>query len=49
MLAKSDWVRDTTDKVVLIRKRLLIAQSRQKSYADQRKRHLEFAVGDHVS
>ncbi|GFZ11302.1 hypothetical protein Acr_22g0007000 [Actinidia rufa] len=47
-LAKSDWVRDTTDKVVLIRKRLLTAQSRQKSYADRRKRHLEFAVEDHV-
>ncbi|GFZ20891.1 hypothetical protein Acr_29g0000530 [Actinidia rufa] len=44
-LAKSDWVRDTTEKVVLIRKRLLTAQSRQKSYADRRKRHLEFAVG----
>ncbi|XP_057479179.1 uncharacterized protein LOC130766528 [Actinidia eriantha] len=47
-LAKSDWVRDTTEKVVLIRKRLLTAQSRQKSYADRRKRHLEFNVGDHV-
>ncbi|GFY97535.1 hypothetical protein Acr_12g0000760 [Actinidia rufa] len=47
-LAKTDWVRDTTEKVVLIRKRLLTAQSRQKSYADRRKRHLEFAVGDHV-
>ena len=32
----------------MIRKRLLTAQSRQKSYADRRKRHLEFAVGDHV-
>ncbi|GFY95611.1 hypothetical protein Acr_10g0009960 [Actinidia rufa] len=48
VLAKSEWVRDTTEKVVLIRKRLLTAQSRQKSYADRRKRHLEFAVGDHV-
>ncbi|XP_057500868.1 uncharacterized protein LOC130784890 [Actinidia eriantha] len=44
----SDWVHDTTEKVVLIRKRLLTAQSRQKNYVDQRKRHLEFAVGDHV-
>ncbi|GFY91098.1 hypothetical protein Acr_07g0012940 [Actinidia rufa] len=28
VLAKSEWVRDTTEKVVLIRKRLLTAQSR---------------------
>ena len=47
-LAKSDWVRDTTEKVVLIRKRLLMAQSRQKNYVDRWKRYLEFAVGDHV-
>ena len=32
----------------LIRQRLLTAQSRQKSYADRRRRPLEFEVGDHV-
>ena len=32
----------------MIRKRLLAAQSRQKSYADKRRRPLEFEVGDHV-
>ena len=32
----------------LIRKRLLKAQSRQKSYADRRRQPLEFKVGDHV-
>ena len=32
----------------LIRQRLLTAQSRQKSYADVRRRPLEFEVGDHV-
>ena len=32
----------------LIRKRLLTAQSRQKSYADRRRRPLKFEVGDHV-
>ena len=47
-LAKSDWVRDTIEKVVLIRKYLLTTQSRQKNYADRRKRHLECAVGDRV-
>ena len=39
---------DTSEKVSLIRQRLLTAQSRQKSYADVRRRPLEFEVGDHV-
>ena len=43
-----DLIRDTFDKVSLIRQRLLTAQSRQKSYADIRRRPLEFEVGDHV-
>ena len=43
-----DLIRDTFEKVSLIRKRLLAAQSRQKSYADVRRRPLEFEVGDHV-
>ena len=44
-----DLIRDTSEKVSLIRQRLLTAQSRQKSYADVRRRPLEFEVGDHVS
>ena len=43
-----DLIRDTSEKVRLIRQRLLTAQSRQKSYADVRRRPLEFEVGDHV-
>ena len=43
-----DLIRDTSEKVSLIRKLLLTAQSRQKSYADVRRRPLEFDVGDHV-
>ena len=43
-----DLIRDTSEKVSLIRHRLLTAQSRQKSYADVRRRPLEFKVGDHV-
>ena len=43
-----DLIQDTTEKMGLIRKRLLIAQSRQKSYADKRRRPLEFEAGDHV-
>ena len=43
-----DLIRDTSDKVGMIRKRLLTTQSRQKSYADVRRRSLEFEAGDHV-
>ena len=43
-----DLIRDTSEKVSLIRQRLLTAQSRQKSYVDVRRRPLEFEVGDHV-
>ena len=43
-----DLIRDTFEKVNLIRQRLLTAQSRQKSYADVQRRPLEFKVGDHV-
>ena len=43
-----DLIRDTSEKVSLIRQRLLTAQSQQKSYADVRRRPLEFEVGDHV-
>ncbi|XP_059650102.1 uncharacterized protein LOC132295845 [Cornus florida] len=41
-------VLETTEKIKLIRQRLLTAQSRQKSYADKRRRSLSFEVGDHV-
>ena len=43
-----DLIKDTSEKVSLIRQHLLMAQSRQKSYADVRRRPLEFEVGDHV-
>ena len=43
-----DMIRDISEKVDLIRKRLLMTQSRQKSNADRRRRPLEFEVGDHV-
>jgi hypothetical protein len=41
-------VADTVEKVTKIRERILTAQSRQKSYADNRRRPLEFAEGDRV-
>ena len=43
-----DLIRDISEKVSMIRQRLLTAQSRQKSYADVRRQPLEFEVGDHV-
>ena len=43
-----DLVRDTSEKVELIQKCLLMAQSLHKSYADRRRRPLEFEVGNHV-
>ena len=43
-----DIIQETEEKVRLIRERLRTAQSRQKSYADVRRRALEFQVGDQV-
>ena len=43
-----ELIRDTFRKVNLIWKRLLTAQSWQKSYANKRRRPLEFETGDHV-
>ena len=47
-IASPDLIRDTSEKVDLIRKRLLMAQILQKSYANRRRRPLEFEAGDHV-
>ena len=47
-ITSPDLIRDTSEKVSLIRQCLLMAQSRQKSYVDSRRRPLEFEVGDHV-
>ena len=41
-------IRNTSEKVDLIWKNLLTAQSRQKSYVDKQRRPLEFEVEDHV-
>ena len=43
-IAGSDLIRDTFEKVSLIRQRLLTAQSWQKSYADVRRRPLELRL-----
>ncbi|XP_070003471.1 uncharacterized protein [Nicotiana sylvestris] len=41
-------IQQAVDKVKLIQERLLAAQSRQKSYVDNRCRDLEFQIGDWV-
>ncbi|GKC79696.1 putative reverse transcriptase domain-containing protein [Tanacetum coccineum] len=41
-------VQETTEKIVQIKERLKTARSRQKSYADKRRKPLEFQVGDRV-
>ncbi|XP_073061824.1 uncharacterized protein [Primulina eburnea] len=43
-----ELVQQTADVVALIQERMKTAQSRQKSYADVRRRPLAFEVGDHV-
>ncbi|GJT77392.1 putative reverse transcriptase domain-containing protein [Tanacetum coccineum] len=47
-LTGPEMIRETTEKIVQIKNRLLAAQSRQKSYADVRRKPLEFDVGDMV-
>ena len=47
-ITSPNLIRDTSEKVSLIRQCLLTSQRRQKSYADVRRRPLEFEVGDHV-
>ncbi|GKV18307.1 hypothetical protein SLEP1_g28708 [Rubroshorea leprosula] len=43
-----ELVQQSSEIVQLIKERLCAAQSRQKSYADKRRRDLEFEVGDQV-
>ncbi|GKE34367.1 putative reverse transcriptase domain-containing protein, partial [Tanacetum coccineum] len=43
-----ELIRETTEKIVQIKNRLLTARSRQKSYADVRRKPMEFSVGDIV-
>ncbi|XP_052723766.1 uncharacterized protein LOC128193721 [Vigna angularis] len=48
VLTGPELIQQTTEKVKLIQERLKTSRSRQKSYADKRRRPLEFAAGDHV-
>lgn len=43
-----ELVVDTTEKIAQIRQRMAAARDRLKSYADKRRKPLEFQVGDRV-
>nr|GFC66402.1 putative reverse transcriptase domain-containing protein [Tanacetum cinerariifolium] len=45
-LAGPELICETTEKIVQIKNRLLTTRSRQKSYADVRRKPMEFEVGD---
>ncbi|GJT91017.1 putative reverse transcriptase domain-containing protein [Tanacetum coccineum] len=47
-LTGPEMIWETTEKIVQIKNRLLTARSRQKSYADVRRKPMEFQVGDMV-
>nr|GEU48766.1 hypothetical protein [Tanacetum cinerariifolium] len=41
-------IQETTKKIILIKQRIQAAQDRQKSYADRKRKPMEFEVGDRV-
>ncbi|GJY19030.1 putative reverse transcriptase domain-containing protein [Tanacetum coccineum] len=47
-LTSPEIVHETTEKIIQIKKRIQAARDRQKSYADRRRKPLEFEVGDKV-
>ncbi|GJZ30360.1 putative reverse transcriptase domain-containing protein, partial [Tanacetum coccineum] len=47
-LTGSELIQETTEKIVLIKQRMQAAQDRQKSYADRKRKSMEFEVGDRV-
>ncbi|KAJ9547141.1 hypothetical protein OSB04_019684 [Centaurea solstitialis] len=46
--ALPDIVQETTDKIKMVQEKLKVARDRQKSYADNRRKPLEFQIGDRV-
>ncbi|GJU99372.1 hypothetical protein Tco_1328643 [Tanacetum coccineum] len=47
-LTGPELVHETTEKIIQIKQRMQAARDRQKSYADVRRKPLEFQVGDRV-
>ena len=48
VLVEPELLEQTIEKVRMVRNIMQASQSRQKAYADRRRRPLEFAAGDHV-
>ena len=47
-LTRVELIQETSDKIAIIKDKLKAARDRQKSYADNRRKPLEFQVGDKV-
>nr|GEZ67421.1 reverse transcriptase domain-containing protein [Tanacetum cinerariifolium] len=47
-LTSPELIQETTEKIVLIKQKIQAAQDRQKSYADLKRKPMEFEVGDRV-
>ncbi|GKF55323.1 putative reverse transcriptase domain-containing protein, partial [Tanacetum coccineum] len=47
-LTGSELIHEITEKIVLIKQRMQATQDRQKSYADRKRKPIEFEVGDRV-
>ncbi|GJU32756.1 putative reverse transcriptase domain-containing protein [Tanacetum coccineum] len=47
-LTGPELIQETMEKIVLIKQRMQAAQDRQKSYADRKRKPMEFEVGDRV-
>ncbi|GJS29115.1 putative reverse transcriptase domain-containing protein [Tanacetum coccineum] len=47
-LTGPDLVRETTEKIIQIKQRIRTARDRQKSYADKKRKPMDFQVGDKV-
>jgi len=48
LLLGPEMIRETSNKVELVRKRMKVSQDRRKSYADRRRRDIAFSVRDKV-
>nr|GEX89766.1 putative reverse transcriptase domain-containing protein [Tanacetum cinerariifolium] len=47
-LTDPEMIQETTEKIILIKQMMQAAQDRQKSYADRKRKPMEFKVGDRV-
>ncbi|GJV64144.1 putative reverse transcriptase domain-containing protein [Tanacetum coccineum] len=47
-LTGPELIQETTEKIILIKQRMQVSQDRQKSYADRKRKPMEYEVGDRV-